>query len=145
MPINVSLVSNGIDWSAGALVIPTNPALATIWDRRTGSGVTPGGPACNPTQGSTVIAGHVSYNGKKGALYYLKNVGGGAMAYIGCGDGTVSSWRLSRTFVVDQNALPSSLWSHSGAPTLYVVTCTGPTAADGTMHQNFVAVFSKVS
>jgi len=90
-----------------------------------------------------LIAGHVSNNGTNGALYKLKNVGTGSMAYLGCGNGQVSTWQATSSYVKNQNALTWDLFNPNGTNRLVVVTCEAD--ANGNYTQNRIVIFSRVS
>jgi hypothetical protein len=120
----------------GALVIPDNPSVLSRYSK----GATP----C-ATKGTVLLAGHVSNNGKKGALYNLKSLGAGSIAYLGCGNGQVSTWKMTSSYVANQDALTWDLFTSGGPNRLAVVTCTGPLGSDGQYHQNLIVLFSRVS
>lgn len=132
--INASFSANGV--VKGALVIPENPALLTRYS---------GGAAPCASAGTVLIAGHVSNNGKKGALYSLTSLKVGATAYLGCGNGQTSTWQMSSSYVANQDALTWDLFTSAGPNRLVLITCTGPLGADGMYHQNLVVILKRVS
>jgi hypothetical protein len=105
----------------GSLIIPANVHQVGLWD---------GGPglAAGTTGGTTLLAGHVDYDGQgDGALYRLSDVTPGQVIDTVDANGKASRWRALSLRVVVKAALPASLFAgHAGPRLLTLVTCGGP-------------------
>gem|GEM_PF-496191 len=91
--------------------------------------------------GVALLAGHVDWAGEgPGALYYLAELQVGDPIQVVGSNGTATTWRVSQPPVtISKSALPSTLFSNTGAPRLAVVTCGGPfDAATGHYLDNVV-------
>ncbi|GAA4894383.1 hypothetical protein GCM10025789_09560 [Tessaracoccus lubricantis] len=75
--------------------------------------------------GSTLIAGHVVYNGDRGALYYLGEVKPGAAVSTWDDRGRRQEWVVSGVHLYRQTELPDELFATDGERRLYLVTCGG--------------------
>lgn len=109
----------------GELVLP-EASKVTRW--RAGPGVT-------SDKGNMIIAGHVSWNGKPGALYNLAKVPLGSMAWVTDDRGHRQGFQLVSKVPYKKTALPSSLWDKKGEKRLTVITCGGKLhLVDGAWH-----------
>lgn len=118
--------------SAGALEIPSDPTVLTIWSAGAG--------ACD-ADGTTLLAGHVINSGTHGALWPLHRIDTSAVAYLTCPDGTVTAWRVTQVQVTPKEDLPPEVFSPHGARLLAVVTCGGPVLPSGHYRDNVIAWF----
>lgn len=116
--------------------VPSDPATVGI--------STSGAAACSP-HGITLLAGHVSSYGVKGALWPLAAVHRGVELYIHCPDGSLATYRaMSAPEVIDKAELDPGLNTKVGNPRLVVVTCGGPVLPNGHYRDNVVASFEFV-
>lgn len=115
--IDAAVDAIGIDLKSGALGIPENIRRVGWWR----DGATPG-----DANGTVLLAGHVD-SAKKGAgaLYALRNARRGDTVSVRHGNRTLR-YRVTTTRRMGKAALPSSIYTRTGAPKLVVVTCGGP-------------------
>lgn len=111
----------------GQLVIPSNPSNLTLYS---------GGGAVCGSQGTVLLAGHVSSHGKKGALHYLASVPQGTLVYATCSDGTLTKWVTSAPQAAPKDSLPQGVFNASGKRRMVLVTCGGALRRDGTFADN---------
>ncbi|GAA1147272.1 class F sortase [Ornithinicoccus hortensis] len=126
------------DWS-GRLQIPSIMVDAPIIDE----GVTPQNTMSLPddlslvgrlettapleaAEGVTLLAGHVTWRGDHGALYFLGEVGPGARVDTWDEQGERTTWAVSSVELFDKQALPDRLFTPDGERRLVLVTCGGP-------------------
>lgn len=84
-------------------------------------GVPPGSP-----QGSSVLAAHVDYGGRRGAFYDLRALQVGSEIEIAGPDGVPLRYVVSERMQVDKDQLPTEeLFRVGGPPTLTLITCGG--------------------
>lgn len=138
--LGVYAVTDETVMANGELVINDNPAVVDRWAKSA--------PIIG-TEGTVLMAGHVSVSGVRGALYPLVQVKPGALAYTTDSSGKVSAWQAESISAYVKADLPAWVWSATGKRQLVLVTCSGPvlsrTDADGKTHRshrdNAVAVF----
>ncbi len=100
----------------GLLVLDKNPTRLTRWVD---------GAAVGDSEGTVLVTGHVSYNGRRGSLYSLSRLKAGNLAYVSGPDGKVNSFKLVGLKSYRKASLPDSVWSPKGERRLVVVTCGG--------------------
>lgn len=113
-------------------------------------GISTTGADPTATQGTVLVAGHVTDGSVRGALYPLSTIQAGARAYLTGSDKTRTDWQLESLTSYVKADLPDSIWDTTGQHRLVVVTCSGPVAMvtnkDGTKarvyRDNLVAVFT---
>lgn len=99
----------------GSLSIPGDPKTV---------GVFVGNPGVDGTRGTTVLAGHVTFNSVKGALFPLYTITQGASVVTTDAKGQAWGWRVVGLDVVPRtDTLPA--FSPVGSRTLVIVTCGG--------------------
>jgi hypothetical protein len=98
-----------------------------------------GGMPCG-TQGTVLLAGHVTYNSARGVLYPLSTIKANEIAYVSCDDGTITRWRLVKVTTPDRMALPQDIFSATGDLRLVIVTCGGK-VVNGSYSKNVIAEF----
>lgn len=76
-------------------------------------------------RGSTVLAGHVTYHGNHGALYFLGEVKPGATIRTWDERGQRSDWVVSGVRLYRYGELPDALFDTDGERRLHLVTCGG--------------------
>lgn len=76
-------------------------------------------------QGSTVLAGHVTYHGQRGALYYLGEVPPGSRIQTWDDAGQRQDWVVSGVRLHRQGELPDEIFATDGERRLHLVTCGG--------------------
>jgi hypothetical protein len=95
-------------------------------------GLDAGSAALGARHGTTIIAGHVdNFTQGDGAFHFLYQVQPGALISVTGLDHKVTTWRAYETAVVAKTALPSGIWSTTGARRLVLVTCGGPLVHTG--------------
>lgn len=104
-------------------------------------GISTTGAALCANTGITLMAGHVSNQGARGALWPLAATVRGTRLAVRCPNGNVGHYRAIGTPQVVAKADLPNLQRRSGPPTLIVVTCGGPVRADGHHADNVVATF----
>lgn len=114
--VTATVVAVGLD-NQGDLALPADPGVIAWYQ----SGPSPG------DSGSAVLAGHVDYNGAKGALFDLGTLAAGSDIEVMFADGSVRSFRTASAPVARPKvALPiDQLFRRGGSPTLTLVTCGG--------------------
>lgn len=111
--------------TAGELTLP-EASKVTRWSK---------GPGVTSKEGNIVIAGHVSWNGKPGALYNLAKVPLGSMAWVTDEKGNRQGFQLVSKVPYKKTSLPSSIWDSKGEKRLTVITCGGKLhLVDGAWH-----------
>jgi hypothetical protein len=131
--ISAAVVPVGVDPSGTAMAIPPDGAVVA-WYR---DGPSPG------EEGSAVLAGHVDYDGQRGALFHLDAVQPGSEVIVDFEDGS------SRLFVVvalsrfQKAQLPTvELFRQEGEPALALVTCGGSYDRRTRTYRENVVVFA---
>jgi len=81
--------------------------------------VPPGAP------GSSVLAGHVAFNGRDGAFRALAKVEVGARVTVGFADGTERFFTVTAVNRYLKEQLPPALFRTDGEPVLTLITCGG--------------------
>lgn len=82
------------------------------------------------TDGTTLMAGHVNYNGTPGALAQLAELKPGSLVAVTDAKGRPTLWAVTGMTVRDKSDFPSL--SVTGPRELLLVTCGGPVFFDGT-------------
>ncbi|MFC5043866.1 class F sortase [Ornithinimicrobium kibberense] len=95
--------------------------------------------------GTSVVAGHVTWEGAPDAFAQLPSVGVGDTVEVGYSDGSARSFTVTSTAAVDKDALARSLtvWGpHPDRPRLAIITCDPVLGyqADGHTEANFVVI-----
>lgn len=125
--------------SVDGLKFPVPPDPATI-------GLSTSGAAVCARQGITLLAGHVSSYGTKGALWPLAAVQKGVRLFIYCPDGKLATYQaISAPEVIAKDELDPDLNTTIGRPRLVLITCGGPVLPSGHYRDNVVASFELVS
>lgn len=75
--------------------------------------------------GSSVLAGHIAYDGRNGVFRYLADVEIGARVEVALGDGAVRSFEVVSVDTFDKQELPVELFRVDGEPALALITCGG--------------------
>lgn len=128
----------------GDLVINDDPTIVDRWD---------GSAPVIGTEGTVLLASHVTVNGAHGVLYDLGTLTAGARAYMTDAAGQVSEWQAESVQSVNKAKLPDMVWSGpKGRRQAVIVTCGGPvisvTDANGRTHRmhrdNVYVVFRPV-
>ena len=93
--------------------------------------------------GSSVIAGHVDHDGRRGAFFGLSRLDPGAVVTIDYQDGSSRAWRVVARRQYLKSELPVDLlFARTGAPTLTLVTCGGLYDASKRSYRDNVVVFA---
>lgn len=82
--------------------------------------------ALEATEGSTLIAGHVTAGGYHGALYFLGRVQPGAAITTVDADGEPTEWVVTSVRNYRKTSLPAEIFETTGQRILTLVTCGGP-------------------
>jgi hypothetical protein len=98
-------------------------------------------------EGSLLLAGHVSYNGTRGAIYHLAEIKAGNVAYVTDDKGNWQEFQLDTLETINKSALPKEVFATSGEKRLNIVTCGGRLLKRGrsyTYESNIIASFKVV-
>jgi sortase family protein len=115
----------------GALVIPGDPATVGRWV---------GSASVTSAIGTTLLAGHVSVDGRPGALSALARVEPSAVIVTTDGSGRPTLWRVVELQTRAKDDLPG--FPVTGSRRLAIVTCGGPlrqTGASRSYRDNVIA------
>lgn len=101
-----------------SLDLPANPADSG-WFSQGGSlsGNEPG------STGTTLIASHVSGQGRWGALSKLYSLSGGELVYVTDAEGTLSAWKVTKVFTQLHTTFPPEFFAADGPRQLVLTTC----------------------
>ena len=114
--IDASVVETGVDTADYSLEVPPTGEVVA-WYR---FGPSPGDP------GSSVLAGHVDYNGKPGVFFELRLLEPGVTFEVEDTEGGVRSFRVVERRQVAKAELPTAdVFKTGGPPSLVLVTCGG--------------------
>jgi sortase (surface protein transpeptidase) len=98
--------------------------------------VWPGMPA-----GSSVLAAHVDYGGRRGVFFDLRRVPVGAEVWVLDGQGRARRFVVDTRFQIDKDALAShDLFRVDGSPTLTLITCGGAFDSRSRHYQDNIVV-----
>jgi LPXTG-site transpeptidase (sortase) family protein len=76
--------------------------------------------------GSTVLAAHVDYAGKRGAFFNLRELAVGELLEVELADGSLARYRVIDNTLYDKTALPADeLFRKDGDEVLRLITCGG--------------------
>lgn len=85
------------------------------------------GPAASVKDriGSVLVAGHVSYEGERGALYHLADIAPGTCWVVRDPDGNAATFMATGIEVLIKKHLPEKVWRTDGPRFGYLITCGG--------------------
>ncbi|MDO5503696.1 MAG: class F sortase [Actinomycetia bacterium] len=112
--IDAPILSEGID--DNLMTLPDDPSEVGWLDSTA---------ALSDPQGSTLVAGHVSWGGQHGAMYELGRSEPGELVHTWDGDGTLSTWVITDVQMFHKEQLPEEIFQPSGQRSLALVTCGG--------------------
>jgi hypothetical protein len=116
--IRAQVAQVAIDIRHGALGLPSDIQRAGWWQ----DGAVPGGRS-----GATLIAGHVdSVHAGTGPFFKLRLARTGDRVQVATEGGSTYTYRVVSVRTYLKRALPTSVYSRTGAPRLVLVTCGGP-------------------
>lgn len=81
--------------------------------------------ALRSTEGTTLLAGHVTVEGVHGAVYFLGLTEPGALVKTTDADGRMSRWVITEVTNYAKTALPEDIFRPTGPRQLAIVTCGG--------------------
>lgn len=141
-PVAVHIRSLGLDAPTVPVgVVPDSTLLEAPADAAT-LGWYEHGPAPGEA-GSSVIAGHVDRDGRRGAFFGLSGLDPDATVTVDYQDGSTRDWRVVARRQYRKSELPIDLlFARTGAPTLALVTCGGLYDASSRYYQDNVVVFA---
>ena len=114
LKVDAKVVQVGLDKN-GAMQIPAVGIVGWY-----GLGPAPG------ASGPCVVVSHVSYGGKKGAFYYLKNLKAGDEVLIYDQSGDVATFQVDSTETILKSDLPKDkIWNNTKESVIRLVTCGG--------------------
>ena len=92
-------------------------------------------------EGSSVLAAHISYNGRNGVFRYLSETTAGDLVTIGYDDGSEATFEIVEVAQYDKQELPlDRVFAKDGAPVLTLITCGGDfNSSLRSYEDNFVA------
>lgn len=105
------------------------------------------GASVTSTEGTILVAGHVSYGGAKGAIYNLATLQMGAQAFISDKTGVTRAFQLTSLTPYKKAELPQNIWTNVGEKKLVVVTCGGELQKHGNSYHfdsNIVATWKPI-
>jgi sortase (surface protein transpeptidase) len=78
------------------------------------------------TNGASVLASHVDFNGVPGVFFYLSKLAPGASVVVTMSDATVRKFVVREVSLFDKDELPTErVWAKTGDPSLVLFTCGG--------------------
>jgi sortase (surface protein transpeptidase) len=78
------------------------------------------------TNGASVLASHVDFNGVPGVFFYLSKLAPGASVVVTMSDATVRKFIVREVSLFDKDELPTErVWAKTGDPSLVLFTCGG--------------------
>ena len=93
--------------------------------------------------GSTVLAGHLNYDGVDGVFRRLADVDVGAEVVVTLADGQPVAYRVAEVRLIDKNLLPpDEIWNRVGPSRLVLITCGGRYDASRRSYDDNVVVFA---
>ncbi|MGH3492358.1 MAG: class F sortase [Sciscionella sp.] len=101
---------------AAAMRLPNNPKII---------GWLTSSAAVDSVSGTTLVAGHVSWDGVSGALWHLADVKPGDVIVTADAQGHLRRWAVYKTAVNLRTDLPSGIFAQQGRRRLIIVTCAG--------------------
>ena len=123
-PVRVRIPSIGVDASVRAEGLAPDGSMAVPPVREVGWYAP--GSAPGDEQGSAVLAGHVDYDGVRGAFFALRSLPEGSEVVVTDTTGKDRRFRVTERFQVGKSALPlRRLFRRTGAPALTLITCGG--------------------
>ena len=141
-PVAVHIPALGLDAPTVPVgVVPNSTLLEAPADAAT-LGWYEFGPAPGEA-GSSVIAGHVDHNGRRGAFFGLIRLDPGATVTVDYQDGSSRAWRVVARRQYPKSELPlDMLFARTGDPTLALVTCGGLFDASKRSYRDNVVVLA---
>jgi sortase (surface protein transpeptidase) len=116
LEVDAPVFGVGISDETFELDVPTDERLVSWYE----FGPSPGG------RGSSVLAGHVDYEGREGVFYGLRWLELGEEFEIVYEDGSTRPFEVVGRKQFDKEVLPTSqLFTEDGEPTVVLVTCDG--------------------
>lgn len=101
-------------------------------------GPTPGSP-----EGSSVLAAHVDYNGRKGVFFDLSSIDVGSLITVDFDDGTERRFTVVGGQQYDKETLPvDDIFAKSGDPVLTLITCGGAFDSSARSYEDNVVVYA---
>jgi sortase (surface protein transpeptidase) len=111
---NAPVISVGVDANA-ELDVP-DPKVVGWYEHSPAPG----------TNGASVLASHVDFNGVPGVFFYLSKLAPGASVVVTMSDSTVRKFIVREVSMFDKDELPAErVWAKTGAPSLVLFTCGG--------------------
>ena len=123
-PVRVRIPSIGVDATVRAEGLAPDGTMAVPPAREVGW-YSPGS-APGDEQGSAVLAGHVDYDGVRGAFFDLRSLPQGSEVVVTDTTGKDHRFRVTERFQVGKGELPiGRLFRRIGEPTVTLITCGG--------------------
>jgi sortase (surface protein transpeptidase) len=132
-PLRVRIPALGVD---AAVVTLGSESAAALPDLLAGADVAwLRGTATPGSVGIAVLAGHTGRSGVFGRLDALPDRG---EVYVADATGSEQRFLVGERAVYAKGTIPDEVWGPVRAPTLALITCTGPVRADGLHRDNLV-------
>lgn len=141
VPVSLKIPSIGFDEKLVGMGLTSQGTISpepgvTQWYNAT---VAPG------KTGISVIAGHVTWNGKPDVFVKLDKVNVGDQLTVGFADGSTKAFKVTREKSVDKVALQKdqTVWGNSTKPVLALITCDSASRVEGVHHVNNYVVWAE--
>jgi sortase (surface protein transpeptidase) len=123
----------GVDAATGEMIIPPDGRVVGWYAH----GPSPG------ESGSAVLAGHVDYDGRRGAFFDLSRLEPGARVTVVLADGTENRFTVTGRRQYLKARLPATeVFVRDGPPGLVLVTCGGAFDAANRSYEANVVVYA---
>jgi LPXTG-site transpeptidase (sortase) family protein len=139
-PVSIAIPAIGVDVPIRAVGLEADGQLQIPDETEVGwygLGSSPGEP------GSSVLAGHVSWNRTTGPFFRLAEVEPGATIDVGLADGGTRTYAVVERAQYPKRELPADrIWAADGPETLVLITCGGAFNPDIHRYADNVVVYA---
>lgn len=125
VPWHVRAAAVGLDSPVTASAI-SDGYMEVPRDLRVSGWLSTTAPLGGAAEGSTLLAGHVTYSGERGAMYYIGLSEPGQVVRTWDEDGAETAWVVTQVRSYRKEALPAEIFQPDGVERqLNLVTCGG--------------------
>lgn len=114
--------------TGGAMRIPDDARRVGRWEN---------GAALDDPTGTVLIAGHVAWHGRQGAMRDLAHIEPNAVVYTTAADGALTRWQVTSIRTASRFDVHQALFTKTGPHQLVLVTCGGR-VIDGHFEHNVI-------